>query len=534
LSLLGSGGYADVYLYERDQPKIRVAVKLMKASVLDDAKRRQFAAEADAMAELAEHPFIVPVLGAGTAPDGRPYLVMQYYPSSDLAVRVAANPMSVPDALRYGIQMASAVETAHRADIIHRDIKPSNILLSSYGHPGLSDFGIAGRPNDTSDDGEVGVSMPWSPPEVLTGGSNGSVTSDVYSLAATVWTLLVGHAPFHIPGGDNSERATFTRIVHTKPPATGRGDATASLDRLLQQALAKDPAHRPQSAIELARHLQRVEQELRLARTEAVVLDQGGAAVVSTTPTSPHDTGIRSGFDATSVSARTPAPVDDSATQRRAPLRVGSVQAPATPPAPKRGPGPAPTLVSASSPGPAGGTLPAKQTPARSGRVTEDPAASRPTKLRPRTAAPVQNTSSVERPRRDRRTPLLASVAVAVLAVTATILVVAAGGSKPAPGKIVTTSQADTNATDAVPDASPAPTDPSTVSGHQAGSHVVFSWPAVSGVSEYRWSIGNASSNTTAATHVRVSKPATGRLCVTVHSVAPGYPISTGRRGCAG
>lgn len=283
-SFLGSGGYADVYLYTRESVGVRVAVKLMKSSVLDESRRRQFIAEADAMAALASHPFIVAVLGAGTAPDGRPYIEMQYYPASDLAVRVAQAPLSVPEALRYGIQLASAVETAHRAGIIHRDIKPSNILLSAYGQPGLSDFGIAGRPNDAADDSEVGVSLPWSPPEVLTGVSNGSVVSDVYSLGATIWNLLVGHPPFHIPGGDNSERATFTRIVHSRPPSPGRGDAPASLDRLLQQSLAKDPSHRPQSAIELARGFQRVEQELRLARTEVMVPSESGDIAVASLP----------------------------------------------------------------------------------------------------------------------------------------------------------------------------------------------------------------------------------------------------------
>ncbi len=273
LELLGSGGFSDVFLYERHQPRIKVAVKLMKADVLDDSQRRQFVAEADVMAELAEHPFIVPVIGAGTTDDGRPYMVMRYYPPPDLGERVAASPMSVPDALRTGIQLASAIETAHQAGIIHRDIKPSNVLVSSYDVPGLSDFGIAGRAAEHADDENVGVSMPWSPPEVLTGASNGTVASDVYSLAATVWNIMVGRSPFAIKGGDNSERSMFTRIVHSRPPATGRADVPGSLERLLQQAMSKDPAHRPQSALEFARHLQRVEQELRLARTDIVVLE---------------------------------------------------------------------------------------------------------------------------------------------------------------------------------------------------------------------------------------------------------------------
>jgi serine/threonine protein kinase len=524
ISLLGSGGYADVYLYERDHPKIRVAVKLMKSSVLDDAKRRQFAAEADAMAELEEHPYIVSVLGAGTTPDGRPYLVMQYYPSSDLAERVAVNPMSVPDALRSAIQLSSAVETAHRANIIHRDIKPSNILLSSYGQPGLSDFGIAGRPNDAGDDDEVGVSMPWSPPEVLTGTSNGSVASDVYSLAATVWTLLVGHAPFHLPGGDNSERATFTRIAHSRPPATGRGDVPSSLDRLLQQAMAKDPGHRPQSAIELARHFQRVEQELRLARTDTVVLDHGNTVSGTTPPTAgavypgPDEAGAR-----TQIGGRVPADGGGAVTQRRPPRKIDAVQVPLAV---------APASVPPQAPGftaPAGG----EPKPSEAGRPM--PSSSQPTQLRPKASGPVQEAEPVQAGGGNRGLIAGAAIAVAVAVVIGIIVAISGGGGNAkAPADVKTTQQVNTNAGNAVPNASSAPTDPSAISGRLDGRNVDFSWPAVAGISQYNWSVGTGISQTTSGTTVKVPDATHAKLCITVHSMVPGYPVSPGRQGCAG
>src|SRR4051812_37010011 len=229
----------------------------------------------------------------GTADDGRPYLVMKYYPPPNLAMRARAERFSVEDVLRTGIQLASAAETAHRAHITHRDIKPANVLISAYGAPGLTDFGIAGRgaregdvEAETTDD--VGVSVPWAPPEVLYGQSNGDERSDVYSLAATLWQLLVGRSPFEVPGGDNSAYALMPRIRSTAPPATGRQDVPAGLERLLSQAMAKDPAHRPASALELARALQAVEQQQRLGRTPIVVLDeQGHTTLVSQTQGSP-------------------------------------------------------------------------------------------------------------------------------------------------------------------------------------------------------------------------------------------------------
>jgi hypothetical protein len=435
--------------------------------------------------------------------------------------------MSVPEALRYGVQLSSAVETAHRSNIIHRDIKPSNILLSSYGQPGLTDFGIAGRPNDAGDDGEVGVSMPWSPPEVLTGASNGSVASDVYSLAATVWTLLVGHAPFHLPGGDNSERATFTRIAHSRPPATGRGDVPSSLDRLLQQAMAKDPAHRPQSALELARHFQRVEQELRLARTETFVLDQGHAVSGTTPPTpgvpypDPGPAGV-----ATMVGGRVPATGVGAGPTERRPPRIPSVQAP---PAASAATAAAPAARSYAPPSSPAASKPEPST-ARSAVASVQP-----TQLRPQTSGPVQET--VESPAADGNRRWLAAVLAggALVLVVVIVLAVSGGGGKAkAPANVRTTQSVNTDGSNAVPNAASAPTDPSAVSGRPAGRNVLFTWPAVAGITQYSWSVGTGASHTTAATRVRVPDSAHARLCITVHSLVPGYPVSQGRQGCGG
>ncbi|MEZ5193367.1 MAG: protein kinase [Nocardioides sp.] len=106
---------------------------------------------------------------------------------------------------------------------------------------------------------------------MLDGRSNGSVASDIYSLGATIWHLLVGRSPFHIPNGDNSTSALTARILHAAAPATQRPDVPPALDRLLQQCLAKQPAHRPESALELARSLQRIEAGAGFPRTQIAV-----------------------------------------------------------------------------------------------------------------------------------------------------------------------------------------------------------------------------------------------------------------------
>ena len=264
---IGAGGNAQVYLYEQDLPHRKVAVKVLNESALSAAARRRFTAEANVTAGLA-HRHIVQVFDAKVTSDGRPYIVMPYYPQPNLFVRARRAHFSVAEVLRIGIQIGSAVETSHRRGVLHRDIKPQNILTDSYGEPALTDFGIA---TTKGGDGAEGLSVPWSPPEILYGTGPGDQRSDVYSLGATLWHLLVGRSPFEQPGGDNTTVALMGRIKSDPPPRTQRADVPDSLERLLRQAMAKDPAARPQSAMELIRGLQSIEQELRLPLTHPIL-----------------------------------------------------------------------------------------------------------------------------------------------------------------------------------------------------------------------------------------------------------------------
>jgi len=265
---LGGGGFADVFLYQSLTPRRLVAVKVLRTTDIDAKLAGRFAAEADVMAAL-EHPHIVRVYDAGMTQDGRPFIEMAYYPSETLAETLRRGPFSVPDVLRIGVQLASAIETAHRAGLLHRDVKPANVLTDRYGQPALSDFGIASRLNEADDD--VGLSLPWAPPEAIFATSPVDQRSDVYSLAATLWQLLVGRPPFEVPGGDNRPVAMMVRIRDLPPPQTGRGDVPASLERLLAASLSKDPRSRPMTAADFARALGLIEEELRLRPTPFIV-----------------------------------------------------------------------------------------------------------------------------------------------------------------------------------------------------------------------------------------------------------------------
>lgn len=280
IRLLGTGGFADVFLYEQNMPRRQVAVKVMLADVVTDSVRRMFQSEANLMAQLSSHPGILTVYQASISADGRPYLVMELC-GSHLADRFRREQIPVAEVLRIGVQIGSAIETAHRQGVLHRDIKPSNILTTAFGHPVLSDFGIAASLGAAPSVGDtVGMSVPWSAPEVVLDETTGTVASEVWSLGATLYTLLAGRSPFEEPGGSNDTTALIARITRSRLPAIRRSDVPASLDAVLRRALTRDPAKRQHSALELVRDLQRVEAELGLAPTHAdIALDDWARAI---------------------------------------------------------------------------------------------------------------------------------------------------------------------------------------------------------------------------------------------------------------
>ncbi|KXZ61887.1 Serine/threonine-protein kinase PknK [Microbacterium laevaniformans] len=271
VDVLGSGGFADVYLYEQQLPRRRVAVKVMLPDRLASGSAEQFTAEANVMALLSTHPAIVTIYQAGVSDDGRPYLVMEYCSRPNLQVRSRTAAFSVAEALRVGVQVAAAVETAHRAGILHRDIKPANILVTEYNRPALTDFGIATTAE--SEESSGGMSIPWSPPEAFSEAPGSGVATDVYALGATVYTLLAGRSPFEQPGGRNGGADLIQRIESQPVPPLTRADAPASLQLVLERAMAKRPGDRYESALAFARALQRVQIELAHSVTPIDILD---------------------------------------------------------------------------------------------------------------------------------------------------------------------------------------------------------------------------------------------------------------------
>lgn len=140
---LGSGSEANVYLYQQLSPSRQVAIKVSKGT-LDPRAAARFRSEANFMGRISSHPYILSVYESGVTTTGNGYTVFEYAPGGNYKTFLESNRLNADQMLTVGINLASALSTAHREGIIHRDIKPSNILINTHGMPMLSDFGIAG------------------------------------------------------------------------------------------------------------------------------------------------------------------------------------------------------------------------------------------------------------------------------------------------------------------------------------------------------------------------------------------------------
>ena len=293
---LGSGGFAQVFLYEQDMPRRLVAVKVLDLGSPahgDHADPREaFESEADVMARLSSHPSIVSIYQASISLDGRPYLAMEYCPES-MGARTKGHPAPLRDVLDAGVRIAGALETAHRAGVLHRDVKPSNVLLTTLGRPVLADFGIALARHGGDGDGPLAMSIPWSAPEVVQQRSSGSVATEVWSLGATLYSFAAGRSPFELPDRSQNSRSRLTERIakaayHPVPGARGYGP----FDEAIARALRRAPGERYGSIAEFGSALQALQrhygydvtalevvQESWLPRPEPVAVGTRGPVV---------------------------------------------------------------------------------------------------------------------------------------------------------------------------------------------------------------------------------------------------------------
>ncbi|WP_187686209.1 serine/threonine-protein kinase [Nocardia wallacei] len=271
---IGRGGFGVVYRCAQRALDRVVAVKVL-SSEIDQESRERFLREEHAMGRLSGHPNIVDVLQVDVTPGGLPFIVMPYATHGSLEQLIRDHgPLDWSDSLRVGVKLAGAIESAHRVHVLHRDVKPANVLLSRYGEPQLTDFGIARIPGGFRTSTSMITGSPaFTAPEVLKG-EEPTVRSDVYGLGSTLFALLTGHAAFERQSGEKVV-AQFLRITTQPVPDLREQDIPAGVAEVIERAMAADPADRPRSALELGELLRSVQREQGQLPDEMALLQPG-------------------------------------------------------------------------------------------------------------------------------------------------------------------------------------------------------------------------------------------------------------------
>ena len=251
---IGIGGMAIVYRAIDRNTGHSVAVKVLKPEFNRDAEFvSRFQREAEAASKMTHHN-IVNLLDVGMDGENR-YLIMEYVKGQTLKeVIQEKGRLSAPVAVQITIRILSALQHAHQNGIIHRDIKPQNILVHADGHIKVADFGIARMANSstlTKGDSVMGSVHYFSPEQAQ--GKGTDVTSDLYSVAVTLYEMLTGRVPFD---GD-SPVAIAMQHLHAAPEPIRRyaPEVPEAICHVCMKAMEKDPAYRYRSAREMASEL---------------------------------------------------------------------------------------------------------------------------------------------------------------------------------------------------------------------------------------------------------------------------------------
>jgi eukaryotic-like serine/threonine-protein kinase len=265
LSPLGAGGMGEVYKAKDTRLERTVAVKVLPSRLSTSPESRQrFEREAKTISQLS-HPHICALHDVGREGDVS-YLVMEFLEGETLSARLANGPLPLEQVLRYGREIADALDKAHRQGIVHRDLKPANVMLTKSGVK-LLDFGLAKAaavPSQQSSltalptqqgltqEGTILGTFQYMAPEQLEG-KEADARTDIFAFGAVLYEMATGRKAF----AGTSQASLISQIMTAEPPSISslQPMSPAALDRVVRKSLAKDPEARWQSAADLGSEL---------------------------------------------------------------------------------------------------------------------------------------------------------------------------------------------------------------------------------------------------------------------------------------
>jgi len=272
---VGAGGMGEVYRARDTRLERTVAVKVLPSHLAASTEVRQrFEREAKTISSLS-HPHICALYDVGNQ-DGVEFLVMEYLEGEPLSDRLAKGPLAFDSVLRYGLEIADALDKAHRQGIVHRDLKPGNVMLTKSGVK-LLDFGLAkavapsaarsgasltalpteARGSNLTEEGTILGTFQYMAPEQLEG-RDADARTDIFAFGAVLYEMATGKKAF----SGRSQASLISSIMGSEPPAvsTVAPMTPAAFDRVVRTCLAKDPDDRWQTAHDIGVQLKWIQE----------------------------------------------------------------------------------------------------------------------------------------------------------------------------------------------------------------------------------------------------------------------------------
>jgi len=272
LDQLGKGGMGEVFLAQDTALDRKVAIKFLPEEMQKDATARmRLLREAKAAASL-DHPFICKIYETGEI-DSKAYIVMEFVEGKNLQDKMKEEPLSLRDSLRVTLEIAEALEKAHKSGIVHRDLKPANIMLTPQGYVKVMDFGLAKRvlPGGEEDltrtltqasiteQGSIAGTLAYMSPEQARG-EKVDGRSDIFSLGIIFYEMISGKHPFTKPSAIET-LSSILRDPHPQPNVKPKS-VNPVITPILRKALAKDLKNRYQNIEDFAIDIRNAQRDI--------------------------------------------------------------------------------------------------------------------------------------------------------------------------------------------------------------------------------------------------------------------------------
>ncbi|MDQ3751029.1 MAG: protein kinase, partial [Acidobacteriota bacterium] len=316
ISKLGEGGMGEVYLAEDTRLERKVALKILPEDFASDTERmRRFVQEAKSASAL-NHPNIITIYEIGET-DNPHFIATEYIEGETLHNRLKSEPLNLKSVLDIAIQVASALEAAHRAGIVHRDIKPENVMVRPDGLVKILDFGIAKlteKKNESIDAEAATAVQAGTMPGMIIGtanymspeqarGKTVDARTDIFSFGIVLYEMLSGKLPFE----GESAMDTIGAILHKEPVSLSQisPDLPRELQRIIEKCLRKDRDERYQTAKDLLIDLKDIRQDFefqnKLERTASPQREDAKTEILNVTTSDKPQTTSSAEYVATEI-----------------------------------------------------------------------------------------------------------------------------------------------------------------------------------------------------------------------------------------